>query len=199
MEVIHNGVDMSIFHSTDNKLREQYHLQDKFIILGVPSLYSLKENLNEFFRLGEIISDKECIVLIGLKKEQIEKLPSNIIGIERTKDLQEMIGWYSDADVFFNPTMADTFPTTNLEALACGTPIITYKTGGSVESVSQNTGFVVAQKDIIAVHHCLEIIKKKGKHFYNSFCESSAKINFSDNDRITDYINLYKRILKNIY
>lgn len=197
VEVIHNGVNLSIFHSTNSKLRKQYNLQDKFIILGVPSLYSLKENLNEFIRLGKIISDKEIIVLIGLRKEQIKKLPPNIIGIERTKNLQEMVGWYSEADVFFNPTMADTFPTTNLEALACGTPIITYKTGGSVESVSQDTGFIVDQKDVTAVRDCLKFIKMKGKNTYKASCVNSAKSNFSENNSMSYYVNLYKTILNN--
>ena len=62
-------------------------------------------------------------------------LPNNILGIQHTNTIQELVEWYSAADVLFNPTYEDNYPTINLEAQACGTPVISYRTGGSPESI----------------------------------------------------------------
>jgi len=50
---------------------------------------------------------------------------------------------YATSDVFFNPTREDTYPTVNMEALACGTPVVTFDVGGSPEIVSPKTGIIV--------------------------------------------------------
>src|SRR5699024_8637999 len=107
----------------------------------------------------------EIIVLVGLSEKQIEKLPENIIGISRTDSVKELAEIYSAADIFVNPTLEDNFPTTNLEALACGTPVITYNTGGSPESINKETGGVVRQGDINSL---LDEIKRWNNNENNS-------------------------------
>lgn len=108
-----------------------------------------RKGLEEFVKLNELL-DKEVyvIILVGLSESQIQKLPKSIIGIQRTESVSQLADLYSGADVFMNPTLEDTFPTTNLESLACGTPVITYATGGSVESVHENTGVIIDKGDI---------------------------------------------------
>ena len=85
---------------------------------------------------------------MGLKPEQIKQLPAGIIGISRTESQKELAEYYSMANAFVNLTYLDTFPTVNLEALACGTPVITYRTGGSPEAVDESTGIVVEQGNL---------------------------------------------------
>ena len=103
---------------------------------------------------------------------------------------------YSSANVFINPTYADTFPTVNLEALACGTPVVTYRTGGSPEAVDEKTGVVIEQGDVSALSHAIESICKRDKVHYTDVCRERALNYFSKDDRFVDYVHLYEDLLK---
>lgn len=146
-KIIYNGVDTEIFKPTESNVKGKYNCQNKKIVLGVAAVWDKRKGLGSFIELAKRIDDSYQIILVGLSKEQIEKLPKNIIGIERTNSVQELAELYSAADVFVNPTFEDNYPTTNIEAIACGTPVVTYETGGSMES-AQMYGMSVPQKDI---------------------------------------------------
>lgn len=133
-KVIHNGVDTKVFKPTDSNVKERYNCQNKKIILGVAAVWDKRKGLDSFIALSQMLDDSYQIILVGLIKEQIEKLPNSIIGIERTNNAKELAELYTAAYVFVNPTLEDNYPTTNIEAIACGTPVITYETGGSPES-----------------------------------------------------------------
>lgn len=135
IEVIYNNIDENIFKPRESNFREEYNLIDKKIILGVANIWNKRKGLDDFIKLSRIIDDTYKIVLVGLNDKQIKCLPKNIVGIKRTNSTYELAGLYTAADVFVNPTYEDNYPTVNLEAKACGTPVITYRTGGSVESV----------------------------------------------------------------
>ena len=114
------------------------------MILGVASPWTERKGLADFVRLaGKLDSNKYAIVLVGLSKKQVEELPKGIVGLTRTDSREELAGIYSTADVFFNPTMEDDFPTVNLEAEACGTCVVTYDTGGCRETLSRADSHVV--------------------------------------------------------
>lgn len=132
--VINNGIDMRLFCPTDSNLRKEYCLENKTVLLGVASVWDKLKGIEAFFELAGRLSDDFRIVLIGLTKKQISKAPDNIICIEKTKDIHEMAKWYSAADYFINPTLEDNYPSVNLEAIACGTPVISFPSGGSPES-----------------------------------------------------------------
>lgn len=137
IEVRHNTVDRSVFKPTLSDFRERHGIGDRFMILGVASPWTGRKGLDDFIRLaGELDSERYAIVLVGLTKKQIEQLPAAIVALERTSSPQELAGIYAAADVFFNPTREDNFPTVNLEAEACGTPVATYDTGGCAETIS---------------------------------------------------------------
>lgn len=197
--VIKNGIDLDVFYPKGSKglFSEQYGLQDKFIILGVATTWDTKKGFYEFIKLAGMIDEsKYAIVLVGLPENLIKKLPKNIIGIKRTENVGQLADLYSAADVFLNPTFEDSYPTTNLESLACGTPVITYKTGGSVESLSADTGIVVEQGNLTEVLHAIEEIKTKGKEFYTADCRRSALENFDKKVKFQDYMKLYNKIVK---
>lgn len=197
-KVIQNGIDLSLFYPRLNLdlFKSKYLIKDKFIILGVASTWEKRKGLSEFLKLFKLLdSNLYSIVLVGVSKSQIKNLPSEIIGVERTESIDELANFYSVADVFVNPTFEDTFPTTNLEALACGTPIITYNTGGSIESVNDDTGFVVEKNDISGLINAIYTVQKKGKMWFYDNCRKSAIENFNNMDKFNDYLNLYKELL----
>lgn len=135
IKVINNGINTDVFKEISNtKIRDRFNIKDKIVILGVASPWSKRKGLEDFIELSKIIDEKHQILLVGLNKKQIKQLPKNIIGLERTSNIEELVEIYNNADIFLNPTYQDNYPTTNLEALACGLRVITYDTGGSPES-----------------------------------------------------------------
>lgn len=149
VEVIRNGIDLSVFKPTEGNFREYNGLIDKKIVLGVASSWDDRKGLDDFIELSKMLDDDYKVVLVGLSKEQLSKLPNNILGVERTNSVKELAEIYTASDVFVNLTYEDNYPTVNLEALACGTPVVTYRTGGSVESVQSDN--VVCQGNLSAV------------------------------------------------
>src|SRR5699024_5298944 len=117
-----------------------------------------------------------------------------IIGISRTEDVHQLAALYSAADVYVNPTWVDNFPTTNIEALACGTPVITYQTGGSPEAIDDETGFVVKKGGIQQLHKSVKSILEKGPDYYQKKCRARALQLFDKKDRYHDYYNLYEEL-----
>ncbi len=199
VQVIQNGIDLNVFKIKTNKqvIERKFNVTNKFIILGVASTWDKRKGLDEFIKLNEIINKNEfIIILIGLSNSQKNKIPDSMIGISRTEDVEELADFYSASDVFFNPTFEDTFPTTNLESLACGTPVITYKTGGSVEAVSKKTGFVVEKGDVNKAFDCMNLIKERGSESYKDDCRERAKRKFDKNIKFNDYLELYKKLIR---
>lgn len=137
VEVRHNTIDKSVFKPTPSDFRERHGIGDRFMILGVASPWTERKGLGDFVRLAsELDPGRFAIVLVGLSKRQAEEVPEGVIGIERTESREELAGIYSTADVLFNPTREDNYPTVNLEAEACGTSVVTYDVGGCGETVA---------------------------------------------------------------
>lgn len=136
VEVRRNTINGTVFKPTPSDFRARYGIGDRFMVLGVASPWTERKGLGDFVRLAdELDSDMCAIVLVGLSEKQIRRLPKGVIGLTRTDSPQELAGIYSTADVFFNPTVEDNYPTVNLEAEACGTPVVTYDTGGCRETL----------------------------------------------------------------
>lgn len=194
---IYNGIDTSIFKPVSGlDIGIKGQISSRFAILGVASPWSKRKGLEDFIKLYEKLDqDKYCIILVGLSDAQKKSLPLDIIGLTRTESIHELAQLYSVADVFVNPTYEDNFPTTNIEALACGTPIITYKTGGSPEAVTPETGFVIEQGSIEGLLDAINIMKKKGKAAYTDACRRRALDYFKKEDRYAEYIDLYNQLL----
>ena len=132
---------------------------------------------------------------MGLSESQMKNLPAGIEGIQRTQNVQELVRLYSQANVLINPTYADTFPTVNLEALACGTPVITYRTGGSPEAISSETGVVIEQGDMAGVVEAIRSICDKGKDYYTEACRKRAEEQFDKDKCFEKYVELYEGVV----
>ena len=152
VKVINNGIDLSVFKPTESNFKERYSIsKDKYILLGVAFDWGPRKGLDVFIELSKCLPDEFQIVLVGTNTRIDKLLPSNIISIHRTKNPAELAEIYTASDLFVNPTREDNFPTVNLESLACGTPVLTYKTGGSPECLNETCGSVVECDDIDAL------------------------------------------------
>lgn len=189
VKVINNGIDLSVFRPTESDFRKVNNLEDKFVILGVASPWDYRKGLDVFVELSNKLDDSYGIVLVGLSKEQISSLPENIIGIERTSSQDELAKIYSSADLFVNPTREDNFPTVNMEALACGTPVVTFNTGGSPESLNETCGIVVPCDDVDTMKNEIDNIRGNGL-FDKDKCVIRSK-NYDKVKKFNEYINLY--------
>ena len=196
IHIINNGIDLNVFSpQTENKyIREEYQIGDAFMILGVATAWGINKGLNDFIEMSKDTQWK--VVLIGIPESIRKRLPSNIITLCKTENQNELASFYSAADVFVNPTYLDSFPTVNLEALACGTPVITYKTGGSPEAIDSKTGLVIEKGDLDALISSIKQVKAKGKEFYSMACVERAKALYNKDDRYKEYIDLYESIIK---
>lgn len=188
IKVIHNGIDLKKFSPKTNGGRAG------FSILGVSNVWGERKGLKDFIRLGQMLGEEFDITLIGLTKNQIESLPNNIKGLERTSSVEELADAYSSADVLVNPTYADTFPTVNLEALACGTPVVTYKTGGSPETIDEQTGVVVEQGDVQGLADA--IIHLKENPLSREACRGRAEKYFDKDKCFEKYVDLYEELIR---
>lgn len=186
--VIHNGIDLNLFKPSIAKNQE-----GKFSIISVASLWNEDKGLNDFIKLRRMLPMEYSIILVGLTEKQIHKLPEGICGICRTENQQALVDLYSSSNVLVNATYADSFPTVNLEALASGTPVITYKTGGSPEAVDDKTGIVVEQGNIRALADA--IIKMKNMPLSSIDCRERAISQFDNSKCFRKYIDLYNSIL----
>lgn len=195
INVIYNGINSKVFIPKNNlDIKEKYQLHNKFVLLGVATNWTNRKGLSDFIQLSNCLTDEEIILLVGLSSKQIKLLPKNIIGVERTENINELAELYSTANLFVNPTWEDNFPTTNLEALACGTPVLTYLTGGSPEAINDETGFVVEQGNINGMKKAINEIQNKGKEFYSNACRERALSLYNKELRFQEYLNLYNSL-----
>lgn len=191
IEVIKNGVDLNVFRPIERITED-----GTFRILAVSSLWNKEKGLYDIFKLRELLPDNYQITIVGLTAKQVEELPLGIKGIQRTQNVQELVQLYSDSDVLINPTYADTFPTVNLEALACGAPVITYRTGGSPEAISDETGCVVEQGDTNALAASVENVCSRGKLHFVGTCRKRAETYFDKDKCFEKYVKLYEELIK---
>lgn len=186
---IHNGVDLTKFRPVD---RTNNSKLSKFKILGVAAIWDARKGLADFVELHSKLSEDYEITLVGLTPKQISSLPKGIKGIQRTQNVEELVQLYSDADVFLNSTYSDNFPTTNIEALACGTPVITYRTGGSPEAIDEKTGVVVEQGDVDGLAEAIHNMKEHPLSSLN--CRKRAEERFDKDKCFERYIELYESL-----
>lgn len=188
VQVVNNGIDTAIFKPTESDLRERYSLVEKKLVLGVANGWGERKGLAYMKRLANDLPDGWKVAVVGLSEEQQEKLPGNMIGIRRTNSPQELAAWYTTADVFVSPTLEDNYPTTLLEAQACGTPVVVFASGGAPETVMPGKGYVVQRLDYE------ELLQKtiRGADLKKNFVRAAIK---DKRDLSGEYEAIYKSLL----
>ena len=187
IRVIHNGIDLKIFKPTSSDFREKYAIK-KYMILGVAFGWGKKKGLDVFIELRKRLSEEFSIVLVGTNNSVDQALPVNITSIHKTNNTKELAEIYTAADVFVIPTREDNYPIVNMEAISCGTPVVTFETGGSPEMLDQDTGVVVPCDDVNALEDSTRRICEE-KPFLVEKCVTKAKV-FDQDVRYKEYVNL---------
>lgn len=190
-QVIHNGIDLEVFHPAEKGTNPPAGT----VILGVATLWLEEKGVRDFIDLAGRLHEGEHLVLVGhMSEEQRAAFPAGVEFIERTENVAKLAALYARATVFVNPTWQDNYPTVNLEAIACGTPVVTYRTGGSVEAVAEGTGFVVEQGDVQGLLDRARELAAEDRQAVAGRCRAYAIQHFSKQERYQDYIRLYESL-----
>ncbi len=192
VRVINNGIDLGVFSPAEEDVLREYHDQGKYIVLGVAAGWEDRKGLRDFLSLSERLDDRFLIVLAGDTKTE---LPSkdNMLAVGRTDTAVALARLYSAADVFVNPTREDNFPTVNIEALACGTPVLTYPTGGSPEIIDATCGNVVPRGDVQALAAEIERVCVNQPYAAEACVHRAAR--YDQHKKFQEYVSLYKSLL----
>lgn len=186
VKVIHNGIDTKQFKPLKNDFKTVYGIADKIMVLGVATAWNEMKGLSDFYELANRLGEAYQVVLVGLTEQQLKKIPENILGLKRTASVKELSYIYSAADVFLNLSYCENYPTVNLEARACGIPIITYDVGGSCESAGgRNT--IVEKGDITSLIKVLS-----GMIYEKEYTSTKEELEIMDkNKTVQEYIEVY--------
>jgi len=195
VKVIHNGINTEVFRpSAGAAFRTKHHLEDKFILLGAASIWSTRKGLKDFISLSKLLDTNYKIVLVGLTRKQMEQLPENILGIERTESVEDLAEIYSAADIVLNLSYEETFGLTTVEGFACGTPGIVYNATASPELIDNSTGIIVEKGDIKEIRIFTRDEKKQDDMRHRL---QNQKVKFySHNTRRLDVEEMKKLLLK---
>jgi putative colanic acid biosynthesis glycosyltransferase len=217
VRVIPNGIDTAVFRVISGKVEGTHNddgirsdnikgqknvnahisIGNCYMILGVANVWTKRKGIEYFEQIADMIDDSFIICLVGVNEHQKKMLErrhkGRIIGIQHTESQKELVKLYNRALCFVNPTLEDNFPTTNLESLACGTPVITFRTGGSPESIDETCGYVVDKGDIEQVYEKIGEIVKRGKEWYTERCRKRA-LEYSRDKRFNEYMQLYSKV-----
>lgn len=189
VRVINNGIDLDVFRPRESDFRQRYNLSDEFLILGVAFNWDKRKGIDVFADLARTLP-KDCrIVLVGTDEKVRKLLPENVITIDRTENQQELAEIYSACDLFVNATREDTFPTVNIESLACGTPVLTFDTGGSGEIIDSSCGIAVEKNDVLSLKDAVIYIKDSRPFTKEACLKKSAE--YRKDDKFKEYSEIY--------
>lgn len=188
---IYNGIDTEIFKPTESDFRKKHNLENKFVILGPASKWLSQVNKETFDSVVSSLKVDESLVLLGCPQNKMGELPNKVIGLPFVKNKNELSKIYSAADVFVNPTREESLSLINIEAQACGTPVITYSNTGVKETVDNICGFSVKTGDYAELIDKIQYVKSIGKQSLVLDTQKRIVQNFDKNENYLKYIQLY--------
>ena len=189
VKTVYNGIDLSVFKPTPSSFKKDNRLENKYIVLGVSFNWGYSKGLDVFVELSKRLPDSFAIVLVGADADIAKDLPDKIVTIQRTNNINELAEIYSAADVFVNPTREEVLGLVNIEALACGTPVVTFNTGGSPECIDDSCGRVIPIDDISSLQNAIEEICSA--HPYSEEACRLRATAFDRIDMLKNYLDLY--------
>ncbi len=196
IHVVYDGIDTESFKYHTSKLREQYGLENKFILLSAAANWSKAKGWDDYVKLSTMLPEECVIMLVGVTEEQKRTLPPQIIAVPRQEGKEKLAEYYSMADVLLNLSYLETFGMTTAEAMACGTPGISYNRTACPELLTPETGIVVEAGDMQQILDAIATIKKNGKAHYSKACRQRVLDNFNFKEVNKQYFEIYEDILK---
>ena len=189
---IYNWIDLSLFKPSVIQTAQN----DRPIVLGVSQIWNRQKGINDFVKLASMLPDYKFL-LVGNIVEQIEKKPSNLIFAGTASSVNQLIEYYTKADVFFNPSTRETFGKVTAEALSCGTPVVAYNATATPELIGTNCGYVVPPGDLDAAKKAIADIINNGQMAKHS--REFAKKTFDKDKLIDEYIEVYQTLIDKRY
>ncbi len=189
---IHNGFDLNVFHPVVSELRAELGVEDKYVLLCPASKWLSAKNKETYDFFVSHLEDNMVLVLFGCTYFH-ECMPSNVKQIGFISDANEMAKLYSMADVFVNCSREDTFSSLNIEAQACGTPVVTYEATGNRETVDGVCGYAVETGNYVELLAAVKCMKNIGKQNLSQLCVERVQVEFEKDEAYIKYINLYKQ------
>lgn len=206
-KVIHNGIDLSIFRPVDkSKVRGELGLSEKgkvmlFTSNGIrQSIWKDFDSLKSaLLKLSDLSTVKD-MTFIGLGEEGSNETVKNLAMrfVPYQRNAQVVASYYQAADVYVHPARAETFPTTILEALACGTPVVATNIGGIPEQVEDGkTGFLVRVGDPEALLKRIRDLLEGNDLLaeMSHRASQSASRKFGADRMVEDYLSWYDKIV----
>lgn len=193
VKVINNGINLEVFKPSHGDFRARYALEGKKLLLGVSFGWSVRKGLDVFLELARRLPEDYRIILVGTDEQVDKQLPERVISIHRTQNQRELAEIYCAADLFVNPTREENYPTVNMESLACGTPVLTFRTGGSPEIIDETCGAMVECDDVDAMEK--EILRICTERPYTKEACLKKAASFEQKERFKEYVELYERII----
>lgn len=205
--VIPNGVDLDVFRPQDRAAaRAALGLPNDAAVLvfaanGVrhnpyKDYRTLRDGLG---RLATRMSGRELILLALGDDAPPEQIAAGAVVrfVPFVTDPSAVARYFCAADVYVHAALADTFPTTVLEALACGTPVVATAVGGIPEQVGESTGVLVPPRDPGALADALSRLLSDAS-LRATLGENAARDagdRFDLNRQCEAYLNWYREIL----
>ena len=193
VKVINNGIDLTKFKPVVSNFQKEYDIGDKKVLLFSSFNLDERKGIRDIIKLSQMIDhDKYVMVLVGhIEDKYLSEIDKRTILITQTKNQQELKNIYNAATFFINTTYEDNYPTTHMEALACGVPVVTYRTGGSTEMLDESCSYVIEKGDVDGLLKLLNTVDLDKSMKANCIEKSKA---FDSNECFRKYIDLYKKI-----
>ena len=169
---------MQHFPRPFDHLKKRHNLTDEKVILAVaPDLMSERKGGRYVLELAKTMKNENVkFILIGVENLS-EQFDDNVIALGRTENQDELAEYYSMADVFVICSLRENFPTTCIEALACGTLVCGFDEGGTKETAPNNLGRFVKFGDVDALKE--EIISILNQDISSEECANYGQKEYS--------------------
>lgn len=202
VEVIHNGIDTAVFdynrlavdsYTESSRCVGKTEWPDKKILLSVASIWDERKGLKDLVALSDKLSDDYVMVIVGLSKHQISRLPKGVIGITRTENIDELVSLYSRANIFINPSLEESFSLVTVEALSCGCPCIVLDTSAVAELVNDDNGVVLRSHKPEDYLDAIKSIENRG---YSRESVRATALKYDNKYMLDGYMRLYGEVLR---
>jgi len=194
---IMNGLDLNVFRPVGvHEILEKYRLFNKKILLHVtPDFENKIKGGNYMVDLANRFLNEEIIVIIVGKNINIKNKPSNIIIVNSISDPNELVKFYSVANLTILTSLSETFSMITAESLSCGTPVVGFKSGAPELIALKKYSYFVEQGDLDNLEKTIRnwLLVKEG-NIEDIRIESSLK--YSKDKMYELYKNVYERLIQ---